>query len=74
MNGMKRPLPHDTERHPTLDTFERVLNKGVIVNRSSGERPRAADPMKPLDFFGADWGGSAHPLFFGETWKTKRDD
>jgi hypothetical protein len=63
---MKRPPSSpDSERHPALDTFERVLNNGVIVDRASNHRLAALDAIGEFDAIGVE---STHPLFVGETW------
>ena len=63
---MKRPPSSlDSERHPTLDTFERVLNNGVIVDRTSNPRLSALEAISAFDAFGLE---STHPLLLGETW------
>jgi hypothetical protein len=68
---MKRPPSSpDSERHPALDTFERVLNHGVIVDRTANHRLAALDAMGADDAFGVE---STHPLLFGETWWKPRE-
>jgi hypothetical protein len=58
---MRRNSPAATlerEEHPILETFERVLNSGVIVDRSSGEDRRE----------------SIHPLSGPDRAKAPRDE
>jgi hypothetical protein len=43
---MKRPsshIPPQRVQHPALETFERVMNNGIVVDCRSGERSTAAD-------------------------------
>ena len=63
------------ERHPTLDTFERVLNHGVIVDveRRRGSRVDA-EAITALALVGLEAGAATHPIFRGETWKLWRED
>jgi len=63
---MTRALPPaENERHPALDTFERVLNNGVIVDRGSDERRRAGHRTAAPAFSGVDR-ASTYPFFFSE--------
>ena len=63
------------ERHPTLDTFERVLNHGVIVDVERRRASRVdAEAMTALALVGLEAGAATHPIFLGETWKVWRED
>lgn len=75
---MERPPSRpEGERHPTLDTFERVLNHGVMVDveRRRGSRVDA-DAETALALIDVDAGSQAstHPIFLNETWKVGRED
>jgi hypothetical protein len=71
------PSRPEGERHPTLDTFERVLNHGVIVDVERRRRSRVdADAKTALALVDVDAGSQAstHSIFLDDTWKTWRED
>jgi hypothetical protein len=69
---MTRPRSLPEERHPTLETFERVLNNGVMVIQLPKELQE--EPPDDVEKSDDESHGSTHPLFFGETWKVSPSD
>ena len=64
------PSRPEGERHPTLDTFERVLNHGVIVDVERRRRSRVdADAETALALVDAGSQASTHSIFLDDTWK-----
>jgi hypothetical protein len=69
------PSRPEGERHPTLDTFERVLNHGVIVDVERRRRSRVdADAKTALALVDAGSQASTHSIFLDDTWKAWRED
>jgi hypothetical protein len=77
---MKRSRPSsaaaEREQHPTLETFERVMTSGVIVDRGPGEQHREMwfdVSVAGLDLLAAESETTTYPLPQPGRSKTRSD-
>jgi hypothetical protein len=74
---MKRSPP-ERQRHPTLETYERVMRHGVVIDRTSGEET-ARDvwfgvSLAAIDVYGFDSDAAPPPPLRRPRSKLERDE